>query len=91
MYSINYFPTRMVQLPPPQITHGFLSEILTISGREERCQGMQIEGDRYHDMGLAGALTVAQLVASFHYPRCRARYHCFIYPAPSRIIPHRRS
>ena len=64
----------MAQLPPPQIPHGLLSEILTISERKERCKGMRIEDDKYCGIGLAGALTVAQFVASIYYTNCRTLY-----------------
>lgn len=48
----------MAQLTSPHIPHCFLLEVSTISRREERCEGMQIEGNEYHGMGIAGALII---------------------------------
>ena len=58
----------MPQLHLPQISHNLLSEILTISKHKERCKGMQIEGDKYRGMGLAGASTLMLFDVSVHCP-----------------------
>ena len=76
----------MAQLPLPQILHDLLSVILTISERKERCKGVRIGGNKYCGMGLAGALTVAQFVASIYYTNCRALYHCSSYPTLIRFV-----
>lgn len=93
MYFVAHqlFPNPIAELAPPQIPHGLLSKILTISEREERCKGMQIEGDEYRGMGLAGALTEAQFVALIHYPNCRALYYCSSYPKLFRVVSYQRA